>query len=230
MAYNNQFIIGKGIEELGIKGIFFKIEGLLNAEYDPEFESLFEAQLHWLLLNMDEDPDFIRKDPILTGFRNLHIRTGASNRKNLAAPENLLNAVFKHRSIPRINLLVDIYNTISLKYRLALGAHDLAAVEGNIHLKFTSGNEKYIPLGATVPKEVPANHYSYVDDSDEILCYLDVRQVNKSLVAPETTDCFFVVQGNTETSYRYIEDATSELIDLTKKFCGGNETILGYVR
>jgi len=229
MTYKNQFLIGKGIEEIGIKGLYFKIEGLRNTEFDPEFEPILDAQLNWLLSNMDGDPDFIKKDLILSGFRNLHERTGASNRKNLASPENLLKTVSKHRSIPRINLLVDIYNTISIKYKLALGAHDLASVEGNIHLKFTSGNEKYVPLGATEPKNVPANHYSYVDSSDEILCYLDVRQVNKSLVVPETTDCFFVVQGNAETSFRYIEDASSELIALTKKFCGGNETILGCV-
>lgn len=229
MAYNNQFIIGKGIEDIGIKGIYFKIEGLHNTEFDPEFEPILDAQLHWLLSNLDGDPDFIKKDLILSGFRNLHERTGASNRKNLAAPENLLKLVSKHRSIPRINLLVDIYNTISIKYKLALGAHDLATIEGDIYLKFTSGHEKYVPLGSTEPKEVPANHYSYVDSSDEILCYLDVRQVNKSLVALETTDCFFVVQGNAETSFRYIEDASSELIALTKKFCGGNETILGCV-
>lgn len=229
MTYNNQFIIGKGIEEIGIKGIYFKIEGLYNTEFDPEFEPILDAQLNWLLSNMDGDPNFIKKNLILSGFRNLHERTGASNRKNLAAPENLLKTVYKHRSIPRINLLVDIYNTISIKYKLALGAHDLASVEGDIHLKFTSGREKYVPLGATEPEEVPANHYSYVDGSDEILCYLDVRQVNKSLVAPETTDCFFVVQGNAETSFRYFEDASSELIALTKKFCVGNETILGCV-
>lgn len=229
MTYNNQFIIGKGIEDIGIKGIYFKIEGLRNTEFDPEFEPILDAQLNWLLSNLDGDPDYIRKDLILSGFRNLHERTGASNRKNFAAPENLLKAVSKHRSIPRINLLVDIYNTISIKYKLALGAHDLASVEGDIHLKFTSGNEKYVPLGAIEPKEVPANHYSYVDSSDEILCYLDVRQVNKSLVALETTDCFFVVQGNAETSFRYIEDASSELIALTKRFCGGYETRLGCV-
>jgi len=229
MNYNNQFIIGDGIEELGIKGLYFKIEGLQNVEYDSKFEPILDAQLNWLLSNMEDNPDFIKEDTILSGFRNLHERTGASNRKNIAAPENLLKTIFKHHSIPRINLLVDIYNTISIKYKLALGAHDLAAIQGNIYLKFTSGNEKYVPLGTTEPKKVPANHYSYIDSSDEILCYLDVRQVNKSLVVPETTDCFFVVQGNSETSHQYIEEATAELIELTKKFCDGNETILGRV-
>jgi len=229
MTYNNQFIIHEGISEIGLKGIYFKIEGLKNTEFHPEFESILNTELKWLLAKLDENPEFIIKDPILSGFRNLHERTGASNRKNSAAPENLLKTVSKHRAIPRINLLVDIYNTVSLKYKLALGAHDLANVKGDIHLKFTSGREKYFPFGATEAKEVPANHYSYIDDSNEILCYLDVRQVNKSLVTPETTDCFFVVQGNSETSFRYIREAANELIALVKRFCGGSETILGFV-
>jgi len=229
MHYTNQFIIGKGIEELGLKGIYFKIEGLLNTEFHPEFEVILDHEISLLTTKLNRDPELINNDPILNGFRTLHVRTGASNRKNLAAPENLLKTVSKHHTIPRINLLVDIYNIISVKYKLALGAHDLAAVQGDIHLKLTSGTEKYVPLGATEPKDVPANHYSYIDGSNEILCYLDVRQVNKSLVSPKSTDVFFVVQGNSETSFQYIKEATAELIELTKRFCGGVDTVLGYV-
>jgi DNA/RNA-binding domain of Phe-tRNA-synthetase-like protein len=229
MRYTNQFIIGKGIEELGLKGIYFKVEGLRNAEYHPEFEPILENEINLLNNGLERGPEWIKQDRILAGFRNLHERTGASNRKNLSAPENLLKTVAKHHTIPRINLLVDIYNTISIKYKLALGAHDLAAVQGDIYLRLTSGTEKYVPLGSTEPKEVPANHYSYIDSSNEVLCYLDVRQVIKSLVSPKTTDVFFVVQGNAETSFQYIKCAADELIALTKRFCGGTETTLGCV-
>lgn len=229
MAYNNQFIAHNGIEDIGLKGIYFKIEGLNNSEYHPEFEPVIQNEVKKVLTTMGQNDEYIKNDTILKGFRDLHENTGASNRKNLAAPENLLKTVSRHGSIPRINLLVDIYNTISIKYRLALGAHDLSEVDGNIHLRFTNGSEKYVPLGSTEPKPVPANHYSYIDSSNEILCYLDVRQANKEIVAPETKACFFTVQGNSETSFDYIERAASELIELSKKYCGGQETILAHV-
>ena len=229
MTYNNQFIAHNGIEAIGIKGIYFKIEGLNNSEYHPDFEPVIKDEVGKVLKTMEQNDEYIRNDTILQGFRHLHESTGASNRKNLAAPENLLKTVSRHGSIPRINLLVDIYNTVSIKYKLALGAHDLSEVEGDIHLRFTDGSEKYVPLGSVEPKAVPANHYSYIDSSNEILCYLDVRQANKAIVAPETKACFFTVQGNSETPLEYIEEAVWELIALAKKYCGGRETILGHV-
>jgi len=227
MSYSNQFIIGEGIKALGLKGIYLKIEGLTNTESHPGFKPFLETELNKVLASIDQDSEFIKNNAILQGFRKLHESTGASNRKNLAAPENLLKIVSKNRTIPSINLLVDIYNTISIKYKLALGAHDLSKIDGNIHLRFTRGDEKYIPLGSDGIKIVPANHYSYIDSSNEILCYLDVRQVNKSIVTTKTTDSFYIVQGNSETSAEYIEAATNELIYLTKEYCGGAVTILG---
>jgi DNA/RNA-binding domain of Phe-tRNA-synthetase-like protein len=124
-------------------------------------------------------------------------------------------------------LLVDIYNAISLKYKLALGAHDWNKIEGNVNLKFTNGTEKFIPLGETEPKSIRAGEYSYIDDSNEIICYLDVRQIDKTKVTLKTKDVFFVVQGNAFTSYSYIEQAATELIQLVKKFCGGQDYLIG---
>jgi DNA/RNA-binding domain of Phe-tRNA-synthetase-like protein len=229
MAYYKRFIVENGIEEIGLKGIYFKVEGLTNLEFHPEFEPFVKNEVNKVLGIIEGDGEFFRNDLILQGFRQLHERTGAPNRKNPAAPENLLKTISKHRALPRINLLVDIYNTISIKYRLALGAHDLSAIDGNIHLRFTTGSEKYVPIGSVEPKDVPAHHYSYIDSGNEILCYLDVRQVNKSIVTAQTTDSFYIVQGNAETSPGYIEEAVHELIALTRQYCGGKETILGKV-
>lgn len=229
MAYNNKFIVENGIGKIGLRGVYFKIEGLSNQEFHPEFESFIKNEIDKVLRMIEGDDQFFRDDIILQGFRQLHEKTGAPNRKNLAAPENLLKTISKHRALPRINLLVDIYNTISIKYRLALGAHDLSAIDGDIHLRFTTGSEKFVPIGSVESKDVPANHYSYIDGGNEILCYLDVRQVNKSIVTTQTTDSFYIVQGNAETSSEYIEEAAHELITLTKKYCGGMENILGKV-
>ena len=43
--------------------------------------------------------------------------------------------------------LVDIYNSISLKYALPCGGEDIDKFAGNIKLTAAVGNEEFIPLG-----------------------------------------------------------------------------------
>lgn len=102
----------------------------------------------------------------MQGFRDLHTALGFSNRSFPAASEILLEYLLKNGRLPQINPLVDIYNLISVETRLALGAHDVHKITGNVHLRITSGNEGFVPLGAVAPKPVRPGGYAYIDDTD----------------------------------------------------------------
>ena len=114
--------------------------------------------------------------------------------------KRLLKNLLKKQEFHKINPLVDLYNLISMDTKLALGAHDLDKIEGNITLRLTQGNENDIPLGSEEAKEVKAGIYSYIDDANDIICYSEIRQVDKTKVTNESKDIFFIVQGNKETS------------------------------
>ena len=226
---DKKFIVDEGISKIGLKGIYFSIQGIVNKDSDSEFDPYKEKILR-TAYEYASDHD-IKTDSIIHGFRCLHEAVNVSNRKNISAPENLYKLLLKTGgNIPHINLLVDIYNTISIKYKLALGAHDFDRIEGNIHLNFIDGTENFEPIGETENKStVKSGTYSYVDDNNEILCYLDVRQVKKTAVDVNTRNVFFIVQGNKETPLRYIQDAANELIQTVRKYCGGTDNILGIV-
>jgi len=83
--------------------------------------------------------------------------------------KRLLKNLLKKQEFHKINPLVDLYNLISMDTKLALGAHDLDKIEGNITLRLTQGNENYIPLGSEEAKEVKAGIYSYIDDANDIV-------------------------------------------------------------
>ena len=89
--------------------------------------------------------------------------------------KRLLKNLLKKQEFHKINPLVDLYNLISMDTKLALGAHDLDKIEGNITLRLTQGNENYIPLGSEEAKEVKAGIYSYIDDANDIICYSEIR-------------------------------------------------------
>ena len=116
---------------------------------------------------------------------------------------------------------VDIYNLISLDSKLALGAHNMDYVDGNVTLRFTDGTEKYVPLGQEEPVPVNPHEYCYCDDSNEVLCRLEIRQVNKTKVDETARNVFYIVEGNAATPDELLQKTAQEIIDTTVRYCGG---------
>ena len=60
----------------------------------------------------------------------------------------------------------------------------------------------------------------------DINCYSEIRQVDKTKVTNESKDIFFIVQGNKETSDKYVKDIAKELITVVTYYLGGTDEIL----
>jgi len=157
----------------------------------------------------------------LRGFRELHDAVNCSGKKYVSASENLFNYFASHKNLPNINLIVDIYNYISFRSELAIGAHDTQFINGDIDFRLTKGTESFLPLGYPKTISIKAGEYCYIDASNDVLCRMEVRQVEKTKVTENTTSCFYIVQGNKATPSSYIAETAKELIDVTIKFCGG---------
>ncbi len=218
------FTVAEEVQALGWTAVCFSMTGLRNRESDPDFERVKAESIQKIRDGLT--PERIKTDPILQGFKGMHEAIAHSNRETVAAPETLLNLLLKHGDIPHINLLVDIYNLVSVETRLALGAHDIPKISGKVRMRLADGTENFRPIGADGPKKVRPGDYAYIDDSRDILCWLEVRQVEKTKVTPETANCFYIIQGNSATGPEYLREASTRLIDLTKTFCGGRERII----
>jgi DNA/RNA-binding domain of Phe-tRNA-synthetase-like protein len=153
----------------------------------------------------------------LAGFKELHTAVGVRARP---APDALRRLAQKSR-FPRINPLVDAYNALSLATGLALGAHDTAAIEGGVELRLSTGAERFLPLMAKEGVPVEPGQYVYVDGADDVLCWLEVRQGDKTKVTGKTTSCLFVIQGNPHTPSELLVDVQAELGQRISRFCGG---------
>ena len=218
------FSTAPDIAELGFNGFYFLHRNLNNIGSTGQIAGLRESIL--AEASKGRDKTWIENDPVLQGFRDLHTAVERSNRKYVSSPENMLQNLLDGRALPSLSPLVDIYNLGSLQTRLALGAHDMKNISGNVRLALTDGTEKFVPLGKSEPKPVGAGEYCYIDDDNDILCRMEVRQVEKTKITPGTTDAFFIVQGNRNTAPAEINDGAQKLMILLKEYCGGEFTIL----
>lgn len=219
-----EFKVQQDVLDLGVKIKGVRIHGIDNTVYSSSLNDYIDVHVKRLLENNSSEE--LKENRIIQGFYDLHKKVGIPKRKNLPANENLLKNLLKKQEFHKINPLVDIYNLISMDTKLALGAHDLDKTEGNITLRLTQGNENYIPLGSEEAKEVKKGIYSYIDDANDIICFSEIRQVDKTKVTNESKDIFFIVQGNKETSSKYVEDVAKELIIVVTYYLGGSGEIL----
>lgn len=214
--------------------LYGKLEGTMNKYYvypeiiDANIPSLGVSIKILSEKNMDSFNDFIitkiefclekykllevKEIDNIIGFNELHRQHGEKSPKIKSAPETLIKLIKKRGALTRISPLVDIYNLISIEYALALGAHDLDSIKGDIVLKFTSGGERFIPIGAENSEIVFPGEYAYIDNStNEILCRLESRQSDISKLTETSKRILFIIQGNGRSSTDYLLSAKKEL-------------------
>lgn len=221
---NMNFYVKKDVLESGVKILFAVMEGIDNTRVSEEWNAYRNQKIHELY-EQYKDMD-VHADPILEGFNILHDKTGVKRRKNIPASENLIRLLVKHQDMSYINLAVDIYNLISLESRLALGAHNMDKADGNVTLRFTDGTERFVPIGQSEPIPVRPHEYSYCDDANEVLCRLEIRQVEKTKVDEAAKNVFYIVQGNEVTDESLLKETAQKIIDTTAKYCGGSGRIV----
>ena len=220
-----KFFVSKKVLDTGVKIRFVRISNVRNIENDLVNNYIKTKSAKLLELYKDFNVD---SDPILKGFNEIHERAGISKRKNVPAGENLIRNLITNNNYKNINPLVDIYNLLSIESKLCLGAHDIANVDGDVYLRFHNGDEIYNPLGDMSSSKVKLSEYSYIDSSNEILCRLEVRQVKKTMVKENTTDVFYIVEGNLNTPDDYLIKYCNIIIEETTKYLGGNGEIIDY--
>ena len=221
---NMNFYVKTDVLDSGVKILFAVMEGIDNTRVSEEWNAYRNQKIHELY-EQYKDMD-VHADPILEGFNILHDKTGVKRRKNIPASENLIRLLVKHQGMSYINLAVDIYNLISLESRLALGAHNMDKADGNVTLRFTDGTERFVPIGLGEPIPVRPHEYSYCDDANEVLCRLEIRQVEKTKVDEAAKNVFYIVQGNEATDESLLKETAQKIIDITAKYCGGRGHIV----
>lgn len=218
------FKVEKAVLDSGVKIVFAVIEGIDNQRNDEVWHAYRTkriAELYEEYKGLD-----IHTDPVLEGFNILHDNVGVKRRKNIPASENLIKLLVKRQEVFYINQAVDIYNLISLESKLALGAHNIDKTDGDVTLRFTDGTERYVPLGQNEPTPVAPHEYCYCDDSNEVLCRLEIRQVNKTAVDENATNIFYIVQGNAATPDELLTETAQRIINTTTRYCGGTGHIV----
>lgn len=179
----------------------------------PQQRSILDEMVHEVI---DSLPGDWKKDPKLVGFKNLHDKY-SSNKDLPGSVELLIERILMEGSLPRINAFVDIYNYVSIKTGVSIGAHDISKLMGDPVLKLLDKDKDFLEIGTGEMVVANKGEYAYTDQAG-ILCRLDIKQSQRTRVSEKTKNILVIFQGHEDISVNDLEDAKSLLEELVLKF------------
>jgi len=136
--------------------------------------------------------------------------------------EAMLKRVSKGNEIGNINPLVDIYNSISLKYALPCGGEDINTFVGDMKLTKAIGDESFVTYGSDKSEPPYENEIVYKDDAGAVCRCFNWRESVRTMLVEETQNAFLCIENlDTERENEFME-AIDELKELIKSNLGGN--------
>lgn len=139
--------------------------------------------------------------------------------------EALLKRVSTGKGLGTINPLVDIYNSISLKYAMPCGGEDMDKFIGYIRLTKATGDESFITLGSDKSEPPYEGEIVYKDDEGAICRCWNWRESVRTMLTEDTKNAFLCIELVDENREKDFENALKELSQLVEKNLGGKSEI-----
>jgi DNA/RNA-binding domain of Phe-tRNA-synthetase-like protein len=184
-------------------------EGIGNGPSDDgSAAALHAAEQHLLARGLPRAAE----DPHIAAWRAAFSAFGAKPSKYPCSAEALAARVLKGGTLPRVNVLVDLYNAVSVRALTPVGGEDLDHLQGGLRLAIADGDEPFDGHdGAPRPGEIV-----WRDDAGVTCRRWNWRQGRRTQLTDATTRAFFVFDRLPGLDEDQLDDAASQLESLLK--------------
>jgi DNA/RNA-binding domain of Phe-tRNA-synthetase-like protein len=161
--------------------------------------------------------------PFIRNWRKTFKTFGAKDYRS--SHEALIKRILKGGETRQINKLVDLYNSISLKYKTPVGGDDLNKTEGNMYVKLAEGNERFIMLGSDEASNPKEGEVVYADENDILCRRWNWREANKAKFTEQTKRAILFVDAIPPLTEEIVRVTTNELTELVEKHCNAETQV-----
>lgn len=162
----------------------------------------------------------VTEHPHIATWREAYRKFGAKPKDHPSSIENLVRRVAKGHELSPINPLVDLYNTVSLKFLLPAGGEDLDRTQGDVRLTVAGEGEAPVRLLGE-PEERPPypGEIIYKDDLGALCRRWNWKEADRTKLTPETRRAILVLEGLPPVGAGEIVDAARFLGTLISTHC-----------
>ncbi|TCO69243.1 B3/B4 domain-containing protein [Marinisporobacter balticus] len=139
--------------------------------------------------------------------------------------EALLKRVYNGKHIGTINPLVDMYNSISLKYALPCGGEDIDTFVGHVRLTKAVGDEPFVTLGTDENAPPYEGEIVYKDAVGAICRCWNWRESVRTMLTEETQNAFLCIELVDDQRIEEFHKALNELAKNVEEHLGGTYQI-----
>ncbi|MEU8749283.1 phenylalanine--tRNA ligase beta subunit-related protein [Streptomyces chartreusis] len=160
------------------------------------------------------------EDPHMAAWREAYTAFGSKPSRTRNSAEALAKRALSEAGLPRINLLVDVYNAISVAHLVPVGGEDTDRIEGGMHLVRATGEEDFVTVagGEQVIEHPDAGEIVWRDEAGITCRRWNWRQGPRTRLTEETVSGIFLLESLTPMPVADVETAAEELADLLRKF------------
>ncbi|MGI5406390.1 B3/B4 domain-containing protein [Streptomyces chartreusis] len=163
------------------------------------------------------------EDPHMGAWRQAYTAFGSKPSRTRNSAEALAKRALSEAGLPRINLLVDVYNAISVAHLVPVGGEDIDRIEGGMHLVRATGEEDFVTVagGEQVIEHPDTGEIVWRDEAGVTCRRWNWRQGPRTRLTEETVSGIFLLESLTPMPVADVETAAEELADLLQKFSPG---------
>lgn len=163
----------------------------------------------------------LAQHPYIKSWRDMYRSFGTKPGDYRPSAEALVRRVLRNKGLPKINTAVDAYNIMSVKYMIPMGGFDLKKVEGDILIRFSSGRERFLAIGASHTEETYEGEVVYSDDNRILTRRWNHRDCDETKITDKTKDIILLADGTQDIPKEEIRKSIKDLASTLKNVCGG---------
>lgn len=159
--------------------------------------------------------------PEVVVWKEVYREFGSNPHEFRSSVEALLRRVRAGNPLPSINNLVDIYNLLSIKFKVPAGAEDLDKVKGDVSLAFAQGLEKGKYIGSESADVCYKGEVIYKDEVGFICRRWNWREADRTKIEEDTENALLVFEAMPPLDEASLTVVMQEAEELIKKYLGG---------
>lgn len=205
----------------GFTHLAVEAHGLVNGPSTDASSALLDDAARRLAVRLDGRAP--HEDPHMAAWREVYTAFGAKPSRTRNSAEALARRALSDAGLPRVNLLVDLYNAVSVAHLVPVGGEDLDRVRGGMRLVRAVGDEEFVTTaaGEEAVEHPGAGEVVWRDDTGVTCRRWNWRQGPRTRLTRETVSGIFLVESLAPMPVADAEKAATELAELLEKFSPG---------
>ena len=215
--------VSDGVRALapGFTHLAIEADGLVNGPSTEETSALLDDAARRLAVRLDGRAP--HEDPHMAAWREVYTAFGAKPSRTRNSAEALARRALSDAGLPRINVLVDVYNAVSVAHLIPVGGEDLDLVQGAMHLVRATGDEDFVTVagGEETVEHPDPGEVVWRDEAGVTCRRWNWRQGPRTRLTEESASGVFLLESLTPMPVADVERAGAELAELLEKFSPG---------